>query len=137
MPRPLGALVVAIALSLVGCGSDILGVEAPKQTERVNPMSERGKESFDQRQKDCWEMATAAACYEVGMNYEMGLAVETDLKKAVEYYDKACALEQQKETLRRGKTHTRKTAVACYEAGGCLRRTMVAPQPPRWAGASP
>ena len=87
-----------LLMTPVACGGgDLLGIEAPGQKGKVNTMTERGAESFDQRKKDCWEMPNAQACYDVGMNYEMGLAVEPDTTVALEFYDKACELEKQKE----------------------------------------
>jgi TPR repeat protein len=85
-----------LALSACG-GADLLGVEEPTQVGVVDPIRERGAKSFDQRKRDCWEMPNAQACYDVAMNYEMGLAVDTDLKVALEFYEKACELEKQKE----------------------------------------
>ncbi len=91
-------LFLLAAATAAGCsGSDLLGVEPPKQRGSVNPMAERGRDSYEQRQRDCYEMPNAAACYEVGMNYEMGLATEIDIPRAIEFYDKACSLESQKE----------------------------------------
>lgn len=87
----------AFILAAAACGGgDLLGVEAPKQKGSVNPMRERGEKSFEQRKRDCLEMPNAQACYDVGMNYEMGLAVDPDREVALEFYDKACALEHQK-----------------------------------------
>jgi TPR repeat protein len=91
--------ILGLALLFVtACGgSDLLGIEAPKQSGKVNPMTERGARGFEQRKKDCYEMPNAQACYDVGLNYEMGLAGEPDPKLALEYYDKACELEHQEE----------------------------------------
>lgn len=91
------ATLCALMLAAACGGGDLLGVEAPKQRGNVNPMRERGAKSFEQRKKDCWDMPSAQACYDVGMNYEMGLAVDPDAAVALEYYDKACELERQKE----------------------------------------
>lgn len=40
-------------------------------------------------QKAC-DNKVATACYEFGLLYEQGLAVEKNKSKAKEYYDKAC-----------------------------------------------
>ncbi len=93
MPR---LLLLLVGLAACG-GSDLLGIEPPKQKGNVNPMAERGQAGFDQRTKDCYDMPSAAACYEVGTNYEMGLAAEPDEKKALEFYTRACELESQAE----------------------------------------
>ncbi|MBW2459718.1 MAG: SEL1-like repeat protein [Deltaproteobacteria bacterium] len=66
----------------------------PKQQGKENPMKARGARGFDQRQQDCWDMPSAQACYEVGLNYELGLAVKANRATALEYYDKACGLEK-------------------------------------------
>ena len=94
----IGALCVAGVPWLTGCGAEaLLGIESPTQSGKVNPMTKRGAKSFDQRKRDCREMPNAQACYDVGMNYEMGLAVEPNVTTALEFYDKACELDKQKE----------------------------------------
>lgn len=87
---------LCVALSACGAG-ELLVFEDPKQAGKVNPMKDRGEKSIEQRERDCWEMPNAQACYDVGMSYEMGLAVEADPQKALEFYDEACELEKQKE----------------------------------------
>ena len=90
--------IVTTALLCAACGGpDVFGVDEPKQQGKVDPMAERGAKSFKQRQKDCWDMPSAQACYDVGMRYEMGIAGEADAELALEYYDKACSLEKQKD----------------------------------------
>jgi len=85
----------------LGAGCDQIPIELPeppaepKQQGKENPMEARGARSFEQRQSDCWDMPSAQACYEVGLNYELGLAVKANRDTALEYYDKACGLERQ------------------------------------------
>ena len=91
-------LLTLCGAALSGCGAaDLLDIQEPTQKGKVNPMTKRGAKSIEQRKRDCLEMPNAAACYDVGTNYEMGLAVEPDATTALEFYDKACELEKQKE----------------------------------------
>lgn len=86
------------ATSAAGCiPKELVDTSPPKQTEKVNPLSADGAKSFEQRQRDCWEMPNAAACYEVGMNYELGANVAQDDATAHEYYAKACEISQDPE----------------------------------------
>jgi TPR repeat protein len=90
------ALLVSLAMT-AACVSDLITVEAPKQAPQQNPLAARGQSSFEQRRRDCWEMPSAQACFDVGLNYEMGLVVAVDVTTALEFYDKACSLEKQDE----------------------------------------
>lgn len=83
-------LAVALVLGLVGCKDKVFDASAPGQKGHNNPTHEMGADSFEQRQKDCWDMPNAAACYEVGLNYELGISVTQDRKEALSYYEKAC-----------------------------------------------
>ena len=88
------------ALCCLACSSravELIDPAPPKQQGKVNPMLARGARSFDQRQRDCWDMPSAQACYEVGLNYELGLAIKPNRATALEYYDKACGIERQPE----------------------------------------
>ena len=81
--------------SLAGCGSSpLFDAPPPKQQARDNPLAARGKKSFEQRKRDCWDMPSARSCYEVGMNYELGLSEERNKATALKYYEKACQLEK-------------------------------------------
>jgi TPR repeat protein len=87
-----------VCLCCTGClSSDLISTAPPKQTEKVNPLGAEGEKSLRQREKDCWEMPNAAACYEVGMNYELGTNVEQDDRKAYEFYAKACEISDDPE----------------------------------------
>jgi len=84
----------------LSCAStpELLSTEPPKQSGKDNSaLSQQGEEGFEQRQRDCWDVPNAEACYEVGMSYEQGLRGERDPKKAREYYGKACELERNPE----------------------------------------
>ena len=83
-----------------GCAStpEFLNTEPPKQSGKDNSrLSQEGEEGFEQRQRDCWDVPNAEACYEVGMSYELGLRGPRDAKTAREYYRKACELERNPE----------------------------------------
>src|SRR5262245_46278982 len=87
-----------LALALAGCaGSDMFNSDEPKQRGYVNPMAKRGAKDLEQRKKDCWDFPSAQACYEVGLDYELGLTVPQSRESAIQYYDKACGLEKQRE----------------------------------------
>jgi TPR repeat protein len=79
------------------CSADLLNAEAPRQQPAGNPMAERGAQDYEQRQRDCWDMPNAQACYEVGLNYELGLTTAPDRAKAGEYYKKACDMDHDAE----------------------------------------
>jgi TPR repeat protein len=96
-PRPWHALVLLAFASACSASRDLLEFDAPKQKGMSNSYSKAGHDDYQQRQKDCWDMPSAAACYEVGLNYELGLTDPKDLTKAQQYYDKACELEKQPE----------------------------------------
>ena len=49
---------------------------------------------FAQRQRDCWDMPNGRACYEVGMDYELGVSVKKNKPEALKYYQKACELDK-------------------------------------------
>jgi TPR repeat protein len=86
------------ALATSAClSADLIDPAEPKQTEKVNPLSRDGARNLEQRKRDCWEMPNAAACYEVGMNYELGTNVERDKAQAHEFYDKACGISDDPE----------------------------------------
>ncbi len=88
------------ALFCLDCSTvsvEFIEPEPPTQQGKENPMQDRGARSFDQRQTDCWDMPSAQACYDVGLNYELGLVVEPNRATALEYYDKACSIERQPE----------------------------------------
>lgn len=92
----LAATVVAFASS--GClPSGLVSTAPPKQAGKVNPLDAEGAKSLAQRERDCWEMPNAAACYEVGMNYELGANVEKSNATAHEYYAKACEISDDAE----------------------------------------
>jgi TPR repeat protein len=91
---------LSAALCCLACSTvslELIEPAPPKQQGKDNPMQARGERSFDQRQTDCWDMPSAQACYEVGLNYELGLATKPDRATALEYYDKACRIEGQVE----------------------------------------
>lgn len=85
-------------LSLVAACStvqiELIEPEEPKQKGKGNPLEARGARDYEQRQRDCWDMPSAQACYEVGLNYELGLAVKANRATALKYYEKACGLDQ-------------------------------------------
>jgi TPR repeat protein len=88
---------LALALfATVACSAseDLLNFEPPKQKGLANSQNKAGQEDYQQRERDCWDMPSAQACYEVGLNYELGLTDPQDLGKAQQYYDKACELEK-------------------------------------------
>ncbi len=58
----------------------------------AHPMTARGERSFAQRQRDCWDVPNAQACYEVGLRYELGLVGKPDPALAFDYYLKACEI---------------------------------------------
>jgi len=86
-----------VGLAAACLPKDLVDTSPPKQTERVNPMSAAGARDLEQRKRDCWEMPNAAACYEVGMNYELGTNVDKDVGSAQEYYAKACEISKDPE----------------------------------------
>jgi TPR repeat protein len=85
--------------TLLGCGApqDVLGGLEPTQSSDQGAIGEKGTVSFEQRQRDCWDMPNAEACYEVGMEYELGVHVKRNRKTAREYYRKACDLDHNAE----------------------------------------
>lgn len=83
-------LVAGLLFGLVACKDKVFDASAPGQKGHNNPTHQMGADSFVQRQKDCWDMPNAAACYEVGLNYELGISVTQDRKEALSYYQKAC-----------------------------------------------
>jgi TPR repeat protein len=90
--------VVGITLLSSGCiKEEWVDAKEPTQGGDEHAMTKRGGVAFDQRKNDCWDMPNAQACYDVGLNYELGLAVKPDAKTALEYYDKACELDKQPE----------------------------------------
>lgn len=94
------AIVIILFGSTLAAGCippELVDTSPPKQTEKVNPLSAGGAKSFEQRKRDCWEMPNAAACYEVGMNYELGANVDQDEDTAHEYYAKACEISEDPE----------------------------------------
>jgi TPR repeat protein len=92
-------LLLIVALSSTGCvdTAKVFDAEEPKQKGLSNSMSKRGARDLEQRKRDCYDFPSAHACYEVGLSYELGLNVEADKKTAIEYYDKACGLEKQRD----------------------------------------
>jgi hypothetical protein len=87
-----------LAMALAGCiPAELIDPAEPKQVGVHSSMSKRGAKSFAQRQRDCWDMPNAEACHEVGLNHELGLAGPSDRGRALEYYDKACAISQDPE----------------------------------------
>jgi TPR repeat protein len=98
LPRSLALVVCSV---LAGCATpevrEVFNADEPKQSGVNNSMAKRGAKDFEQRKRDCWDFPSAFACYEVGLNYELGLTVEPDRKMAIEYYDKACSLEKQRD----------------------------------------
>ncbi len=96
-----GRLGLLTSVSLVAACSamslDLIEPAEPKQQGRGNSMEARGARGFQQRQRDCWDMPSAQACYEVGLNYELGLAGKANRTTALQYYDKACGLDRQPE----------------------------------------
>ena len=98
MTHPVISIILLTGALAAGClPPALVDTSPPKQTEKVNPLGADGAKSFEQRKRDCWEMPNAAACYEVGMNYELGANVEQDDATAHEYYAKACAISQDPE----------------------------------------
>jgi hypothetical protein len=83
--------------------AELIDPAEPTQTGKTDPMRERGAKSFEQRQRDCWDMPNAQACYDVGLNYELGLAVPIDRSTAIEYYVKACELSKDPEHCKAAK----------------------------------
>ncbi len=94
----LSALLLALG-SALGCATatELFRNEPPDQTDSLNPLGGAGNRSYKQRVRDCWDMPSAQACYEVGLSFEMGITVPADRAEAVRYYDKACGLERQTE----------------------------------------
>lgn len=84
---------IFVLVTLTSCAA--IDAPPPKQTERVNSLTDSGSRDFDQRKRDCWDMPSANACYEVGLNYELGLTVEADRAEAAKYYAKACDLDRE------------------------------------------
>jgi TPR repeat protein len=90
-------LITVLVLPACRTANNLFYDAPPKQSDHA-PLGGRGTRSFEQRQADCWDMPNAQACYEVGMDYELGLRdAKRDKKKALEYYDKACSLEKDPE----------------------------------------
>ncbi|MEZ4440155.1 MAG: SEL1-like repeat protein [Polyangiaceae bacterium] len=97
----LASLFTAASLLTAAClPKELVDTREPTQTERENPLASMGKKDLDQRQRDCWDMPNAAACYEVGMSYELGTTVPKDASKAHEYYAKACEISRDPEHCR-------------------------------------
>jgi TPR repeat protein len=95
---PALATLLTLGALASGClSSELVDTSPPKQAGKVNPLSAEGAKSFEQRQRDCWEMPNAAACYEVGMSYELGTNVDKDVGSAHEYYAKACEISDDPE----------------------------------------
>ena len=88
-----GCAALTSCVALTSC--KLIDAPPPRQTERVNPVAESGARDFAQRKRDCWDMPSAVACYEVGLNFELGLTVETDREEAAKYYAKACELDRE------------------------------------------
>ena len=97
LPHALFPLLLGGTMAAGCIPHELVDTSPPKQTEKVNPLSADGAKSFEQRKRDCWEMPNAAACYEVGMNYELGANVDPDDATAHEYYAKACEISQDPE----------------------------------------
>ena len=90
--------IIGVVLATTGCiKEEWIDSKEPTQGGDEHSMTKRGGIAFDQRRGDCWDMPNAQACYDVGLNYELGLAVKPDPKTALEYYDKACQLEKEPE----------------------------------------
>jgi len=90
--------VVLLATMVAGClPAELVTPGEPTQSGKANPMLARGADSFAQRQRDCWDMPSAQACYEVGLNHELGLTGQPDRNTARDYYDKACAISSDRE----------------------------------------
>lgn len=89
--------VACAAMTACTAANELLAIEEPKQKGTANSVGKRGEADYEQRRKDCWDMPSAEACYEVGLDYELGLSTTRDPKKAAEYYTKACELEKQEE----------------------------------------
>lgn len=71
--------------------------DAPKQRGKSNPVNRDSKRRFRQRARDCYEMPSAKACYDLGLNYELGLATPVDVIESRKYYKKACEIDKRKE----------------------------------------
>ena len=97
LPHAMVTLLLGGALAAGCLPPELVDTSPPKQTEKVNPLSAGGAKSFEQRKRDCWEMPNAAACYEAGMNYELGANVDPDTGAAHDYYAKACEISQDPE----------------------------------------
>jgi TPR repeat protein len=90
--------VLGVALLVTGClKEEWVDAKEPTQGGDEHAMTKRGGVAFDQRKSDCWDMPNAQACYDVGLNYELGLVVKPDIKTALEYYAKACQLDKEPE----------------------------------------
>ena len=96
-------LLLAAAVSAAGlCGcntttEEMFRADEPQQQGKGNPLSKAGAKDQEQRQRDCWDMPSAQACYEVGLAHELGLSTEVNLVEAQRYYDKACGLDHNEE----------------------------------------
>lgn len=86
----------ASCLWLAACLPAEMTPAEPKQQD-THPMAARGEKSFAQRQRDCWDMPSAPACYEVGLKFELGLVGKPDPKQAFDYYLKACEIGSEAE----------------------------------------
>ncbi len=97
-PGRLSALLLLAAAS-TGCATaaELFRNDAPTQTGSLTPLGGGGKRSYKQRLRDCWDMPSAQACYEIGLSYELGITVRADKAEALRYYDKSCGLERQPE----------------------------------------
>lgn len=89
------ALLIPPAAS--GCDAAMFQPDTPVQKGVSSPMDKAGAESYAQRQRDCWDMPSAHACYEVGLGYELGLNGPENHREAKRYYDKACGLDSDPE----------------------------------------
>jgi TPR repeat protein len=87
-------LLTASASSLAGCKDFFSRKEFDTSTPQQAPVVAQDDGNFAQRQRDCWDMPNAKACFEVGMNYELGVTVPRDKKEAKKYYVKACELDK-------------------------------------------
>ncbi|MEM9876580.1 MAG: hypothetical protein AAF928_16920, partial [Myxococcota bacterium] len=63
--RMISAALVAAAAA-AGCSNPMFETRPPKQSSTVHPTQDMARRGFTQRQRDCWDMPNAAACYEVG-----------------------------------------------------------------------
>ena len=95
---PLAALLIALAgVTATGCDAAMFQADTPVQKGVSNPMGQAGSESYAQRQRDCRDMPSAHACYQVGLGYELGLNGPVNLPEAKRFYDKACTLDSEPE----------------------------------------